>query len=602
MFDLNLAGLRTKVLLSEFDPPKRARGALVLLHGYGVPGDDLVYLAEQLKVPAGTALAFPEGPLALGEGPDGARGWWPIDEATLRLGMLTGQTKLVAQAADGDRESVRLTLNAWMSALLREFGLHPEQVIIGGFSQGANAALDFLLYDDRPWAGLVFLSGTRLNGDELASRLPARAPMRAFVSHGRHDPILPLCLTEQLCRDFESDRWAVDLTIFDGSHGIPSEVVRAVSDATERYLGNTGRESPKKTPLDAPIRKLLPMLLKPQLQFAEIELTTACVCRCVTCGSNCGRAAEQELTAKELTDAIDGVHALGCKQLTLLGGEPLCHPELLAVVRHARSHKLLVEIVTSGVGLDESYVERLKAAGVTSVTVSVDGLEASHDLQRGIKGCYRQVLEAIGILRRHRIPVGVNTQVNRVSLPELEALGDELLEAGAIGWQLQTTLPMGRAKGNPLILYPQDMPEVLATVRRLSKRQKLAPHLTDAIGWWTHDDTQLRSTRGGISRCWLGCFAGLQHMGITSQGHVKGCLALTDAFIEGNVRRESLSDIWHDPKRFAYNRAYSSESLTGSCANCKQASLCRGGCTASAVAFHGQPGQNENCLYLLERE
>jgi radical SAM protein with 4Fe4S-binding SPASM domain len=601
MIELNLAGLLTRVIPPRGASSNRPLAALALIHGYGVPGDDLVYLAEQLKVPAGTALAFPEGPLALGEDLGDARGWWPIDEATLRRGMFTGQTKLISQAADGDRESVRLTLSAWMSALLREFSLHPEQVIIGGFSQGANAALDFLLYDDRPWAGLVFLSGTRLNGDELASRLPARAPMRAFVSHGRYDPVLPLCLTEQLCREFESARWAVELTVFDGGHGIPSEVVRAVSDATERYLGSILRDSQKRPP-EAPIEKLLPMLLKPQLQFVEIELTTACVCRCVTCGSNCGRAAEQELTAKELTDVIDGVHALGCKQLTLLGGEPLCHPELLALVRHARSHKLLVEIVTSGVGLDESYVERLKAAGVTSVTVSVDGLETSHDLQRGIKGCYRQVLEAIGILRQHRIPVGVNTQVNRASLPELEALGDELLEAGAIGWQLQTTLPMGRAKGSPLILYPQDMPEVLATVRRLSKLQKLAPHLTDAIGWWTHDDTQLRSTRGGIARCWLGCFAGLQHMGITSQGHVKGCLALTDAFIEGNVRRESLSDIWNDPKRFAYNRAYRPESLTGSCANCKQASLCRGGCTASAVAFHGQPGQNANCFYLLERE
>jgi len=601
MLELTLAGLRTRVIGLGAEPASKARAALVLLHGYGVAGDDLAYLAEQLKLAPGTVLVLPEGPLQLPAGPGELRGWWPIDENLLKTAMFTGQTSLVSRAVDGNRAEARRVLGAWMNAMLEGLGLSPEQVMLGGFSQGANAALDFLLYDERAWAGLVFMSGTRINGDELAARLLSRPPLRALVSHGRLDPILPLCLTEQLCRDLERAQWNVEFVVFDNSHGIPSEVVQAVSSASERYLGSLGRQNQNQSN-DAALGKLLPVLLHQRLAFAEIELTTFCVCRCVTCGSNCGRAASGELTTPELTRILDDLHALGCQQVTFLGGEPLCHPDLLALIRHARSHKLLVELVTSGMGLDGAYAEQLKAAGVNSVSVSVDGLEASHDLQRGIKGCYQRALGAIRALRGRRIPVGVNTQVNRVSLPELEALGDELLEAGAIGWQLQTTLPMGRAAGSDLILYPADMPEVLATVRRLSQRKKLAPNLTDAIGWWTHDDTQLRSTRGGMARCWLGCLAGLQHLGITSQGDVKGCAALTDAFVEGNVRRESLRDIWLDPKRFAYNRAYQAESLSGSCANCKQSPLCRGGCTASAVAFHGVAGRNENCLYLLERE
>jgi radical SAM protein with 4Fe4S-binding SPASM domain len=233
--------------------------------------------------------------------------------------------------------------------------------------------------------------------------------------------------------------------------------------------------------------------------------------------------------------------------------------------------------------------------------VSVDGLEASHDDQRGVHGSYNRALEAIRALRAARVPVGVNTQLNRVSLPDLEALGDRLLEAGAMGWQLQTTLPIGRAAHCSLILQPTDMPKLLSIVRRLSCRPRLAPRLTDAIGWWTSDDTRLRSTRGDQPRCWLGCTAGLRHMGITSQGNVKGCLALPDDFTEGNLRNETLREIWSDPKRFAYNRAYCPESLSGSCATCTQATLCRGGCTASAVSYHGLPGRNDNCLLLVEQ-
>ncbi len=344
----------------------------------------------------------------------------------------------------------------------------------------------------------------------------------------------------------------------------------------------------------------LKFLLMPNLTFAEVELTTACPCRCVTCGSNCGRAADNELTGPELLSLVDEFSELGCKRMTFLGGEPLCRPELLTLIRQATARRMLVEIVTSGMGLDSELAAQLKAAGIHSVTVSIDGLETTHDMQRGVKGSYRRALAAIKALKMVRVPVGVNTQVNRASLLELESMGDVLLEAGAIGWQLQTTFPMGRAASSPLVLKPCDMPKLLSILRQLALRPKLAPHLSDAIGWWTSDDTRLRSTPGGLARCWLGCFAGIQHMGVTSQGNVKGCLALSDEYVEGNVREQSLSRIWRDDRCFAYNRAYRADSLSGSCANCSQASLCRGGCTASSVAFHGRPGVNENCLRLAE--
>lgn len=348
-------------------------------------------------------------------------------------------------------------------------------------------------------------------------------------------------------------------------------------------------------------RQLLSLLLTPRLSMVELELTTACPCRCITCGSNCGRATPNELSTDELVKTLRDVSELGCSQVTLLGGEPLCRPDLMVIVQKARALRLIVGVVTSGMGLDQRVALELKAAGVNSVTVSVDGLEQGHDAQRGVTGSYTRAIQAIGALRAARVAVGVNTQVNRTSLPDLEPLGDRLLEAGAMGWQLQATLPMGRAAGLELILQPSDMPILLSTLRRLSQRLRLAPYITDAIGWWTTDDARLRSTPGSPSRCWAGCFAGILHMGVTSQGHVKGCLALSDEFIEGNVRGERIADIWADPTRFAYNRAYRTDSLSGSCAECEQASLCRGGCTASAVAFHGRPGRNDNCLLLAER-
>jgi len=87
-------------------------------------------------------------------------------------------------------------------------------------------------------------------------------------------------------------------------------------------------------------------------------------------------------------------------------------------------------------------------------------------------------------------------------------------------------------------------------------------------------------------------------LGITSDGCVKGCLALPDTCTEGNVRQESLAAIWRDPDRFRYNRCYTPEQLSGPCSVCEEAKRCRGGCTAAAYAIHGRPGTSSHCLRL----
>ena len=56
-------------------------------------------------------------------------------------------------------------------------------------------------------------------------------------------------------------------------------------------------------------------------------------------------------------------------------------------------------------------------------------------------------------------------------------------------------------------------------------------------------------------RVWKGCVAGLSGVGLTSDGGVLGCLSLVthgERFLEGNVRRRSLTEIWRDPDSFAY--------------------------------------------------
>lgn len=334
------------------------------------------------------------------------------------------------------------------------------------------------------------------------------------------------------------------------------------------------------------------------LSVAGLELTLRCPCRCLTCGSAAGRARADELGHEEWLSVIASLADLGCRRMSLIGGEPLLYERWPELVRAARERDIIVDMVTSGQGLDAAAASVMQASGLNSVTVSVDGLADTHDAQRAIPGCFAQAMSAIRAADRAGLKVGVTTQVNRQTLGELERLAPQLEEAGVMGWQLQMTMPTGRAQKSQLPLQADEMPELLAVVRRLARRRGLRAQLTDNLGYCTRDDTSLRTMQGGFPRPWLGCCAGIDAIGITSDGRIKGCLSMPDAYSEGNLRARAIADVWTDPLAFPYNRRFTRQSLSGACATCDQAQRCRGGCTTTALSFHGRPGTSTHCFRL----
>ena len=100
-------------------------------------------------------------------------------------------------------------------------------------------------------------------------------------------------------------------------------------------------------------------------------------------------------------------------------------------------------------------------------------------------------------------------------------------------------MSIGRAKTNRhLALPPSSMPELLRVLPCLAQRPGLRPHLTDNPGYCTNDYLELRTIQGGFPRPWLGCRAGLDGLGVTSDGRVKAPVdfATTAATRLGNCR------------------------------------------------------------------
>ncbi len=199
--------------------PKAGHQAVVLLHGYGAAGDDLVPLARELSAQLpDTTFVLPEGPHRVGLT---GHAWVPDFVAPSREVYL---------ARLGD-ELARTRGQLWrLIGDLRASGVRCEDIYLGGFSQGGRVAADAALRppDDCRLGGLIVMSGGGVEAE-----LPRGAPpLRVLVTHGTSDGVVSLGTGAGLAHTLAADGHEVRWLTFDGRHEIPA----VVRDALPRFL------------------------------------------------------------------------------------------------------------------------------------------------------------------------------------------------------------------------------------------------------------------------------------------------------------------------------------------------------------------------------
>ncbi len=176
-------------------------------------------------------------------------------------------------------------------------------------------------------------------------------------------------------------------------------------------------------------------------------------------------------------------------------------------------------------------------------------------------------------------------------------MAEVLLGAGLYGWQVQLMIPMGRAcEVESLLLQPYEFLELIPLVASVievcaARGLKVAP--ADNLGYFGPHEHWLRkytSERGHS----VGCAAGVSLLGVDAAGNVTGCSALDASKISaGNVRTHKLEQLWDTAPelRMGLSRSH----VWGFCASCYYAGVCRGGCSATAIALTGRRGNNPYC-------
>ncbi len=321
------------------------------------------------------------------------------------------------------------------------------------------------------------------------------------------------------------------------------------------------------------------------LDYLFLEVTQRCDLSCRHCGSDCSRQPDvPDLPVATALGVLDEIrHRLRPRRLTvaITGGEPLCYPGLEELGAGITRLGFPWGMVTNGWGWDEGTVERVLAAGLRTLTVSLDGLPDTHDWLRGRAGSYERAARTIAwFARSGRLDaMDVVTCVNRRNLPQLPELGRRLDDLGATDWRLFTISPIGRAADEPdLHLGPDEYQRMLRTICELKARARPRASLSESGYLGTAHEFTARDFP-------FFCRAGVSVAGVMSDGGILACPNIDRGLVQGNVHHESFVDAWEQRFEPFRRRQWL---RTGPCATCADWRHGQGG--PLHLRRHGQEG------------
>jgi phospholipase/carboxylesterase len=197
-------------------------GLLVLHHGRGADEADLLSLGDALDPARRLHVAAPRAPLTLPGWP--GYHWYVVP----RVGYPDHDTFHAAFGA----------LAELHDELWERTGIGPERTVLGGFSMGSVMSYSLGLAADRPApAGILAFSGFVPVVDGWEPSLADRRGLRAFVAHGRRDPVMEVGFGRRARDLLEAGGVDVDYNESDAAHHIDPAHVPAAVDWLAGTLG-----------------------------------------------------------------------------------------------------------------------------------------------------------------------------------------------------------------------------------------------------------------------------------------------------------------------------------------------------------------------------
>jgi phospholipase/carboxylesterase len=196
-------------------------GLLVLHHGRGTDETDLLGLADALDPGRRLLVVTPRGPLKLPGSP--GYHWYLVP----RVGYPDHDTFHAARGALADLHD----------RLWEETAIPPDRTVLGGFSMGSVMSYAMALGADRPApAGVLAFSGFVPAVEDWEPHFEDRLGTRAFIAHGRADPVMDVAFAHDARGQLEAGGLEVEYHESDIGHQIDPDHLRAASEWLDATL------------------------------------------------------------------------------------------------------------------------------------------------------------------------------------------------------------------------------------------------------------------------------------------------------------------------------------------------------------------------------
>jgi len=307
------------------------------------------------------------------------------------------------------------------------------------------------------------------------------------------------------------------------------------------------------------------------LTYLFWECTVSCNIQCKHCGSDCrsdigakDMPAEDFLTVTKQISQQYNSHKV---MIILTGGEPLMRSDLEFVGQELYKQGFPWGMVTNGFALTPERFTNLINSGLRSITISLDGMEKSHNWLRGNPKSFERAVEAIKmVVKTKNLVYDVVTCINQQNINELNELKNFLISIGVKYWRIFIIDPIGRAKDDKeLQITSKQLLDLMEFIQLCREEGKIEANF-GCEGFLGKYENKVRDG-------FFFCRAGVSIGSVLNDGSISACPNNSRNVIQGNINTDNFLDVWNNKYQIMRNRDWAKEGL---CKDCEQFNWCKG--------------------------
>ncbi len=265
-----------------------------------------------------------------------------------------------------------------------------------------------------------------------------------------------------------------------------------------------------------------------------LDPTSACNLHCTGCwAADYGH--NLNLSYEEIDDIINQGTEMGTYMYIYTGGEPLVRKK--DIIRLCEAHKDCIFLsFTNATLIDDAFADEMLRVKNFVPAISVEGSEETTDSRRG-QGTYQRIMDAMDILREHRLPFGVSCCTTSVNVDAVcsEKFFDKLVEMGSYFAWFFTYMPIGKDAPVELMNTPEQREFMFHQIRALRKTKPLF-----TMDFWNDGEFV------------YGCVAGGRYyLHINANGDIEPCVFAH--YSDSNIREKTLIEAYTSPLFMQYH-------------------------------------------------